>query len=79
VETAARFPLLHTPTAAELLTRPLRYTNNLAGTKDRAEQDDTASQPQRRTGANQQYFLVDYSVITAADFRLDTTETGSAT
>jgi hypothetical protein len=25
------------PTAAELLTRPLRYTNNLAGTKDRAE------------------------------------------
>src|ERR1700684_3801080 len=29
------------PTAAELLTRPLRYTNNLAGTKDRAEHFNT--------------------------------------
>jgi hypothetical protein len=30
------------PTAAELLTRPLRYTNNLAGTKDRAEHSQAA-------------------------------------
>jgi hypothetical protein len=38
VESKERFPLFHAPTAADLLTHPLRYTNNLSGTKHRAGQ-----------------------------------------
>lgn len=36
VETAARFHFSTPPTAAEELSHPLRYTNNLSGTKHRA-------------------------------------------
>ena len=36
VESKERFPLFHTPTASRNIIPSLYYTNNLAGTKDRA-------------------------------------------
>gem|GEM_PF-4668153 len=40
VETATRFPLLHTSGCDEILFSSLRYTNNPTGAKDRADQND---------------------------------------